>query len=123
MATSSVCSRCGTPAGSSRWCSGCGLNLSLQDDLPTAEAFAAKEREAEWLAERQAEAKTAAETERLKREAEERSRAEQQVAEREEAEQKSADEQGLATPHPSAKSSTPLKLLLASLRPSGLLLD
>ncbi len=45
-----VCPRCGTPSTSSRWCAGCGLNLALQGDLPTAEAYAAKEREREWLA-------------------------------------------------------------------------
>lgn len=45
-----VCSRCGVPAGESRWCSGCGLNLASHSPLPTAEEYAARVREREWLA-------------------------------------------------------------------------
>lgn len=70
-----VCPRCGEPASDSTWCSGCGLNLRLQGDLPTAEEYAAKQREAQWLAEQDAEAKTATEAEH---EQGERRRAERQ---------------------------------------------
>lgn len=45
-----VCPRCGTPAGSDRFCSGCGLNLKLVGHLPTAEEYEAAQREKEWLA-------------------------------------------------------------------------
>lgn len=45
-----VCPRCGTTAGGSTWCSGCGLNLDRQGELPTAEAHEASVREREWLA-------------------------------------------------------------------------
>src|SRR5437868_3244595 len=44
-----VCARCGAVAGDARWCAGCGLNLHSQPELPTAEEFAAKRREEEWL--------------------------------------------------------------------------
>lgn len=53
-----VCPRCGSRAGIQRFCEGCGLNLALQNELPTAEQFAAGEREQEWLAQ-QAELETA----------------------------------------------------------------
>lgn len=43
-----VCPRCGTPA-EAVWCPGCGLNLKQQGDLPTREAYQAKERERAWL--------------------------------------------------------------------------
>lgn len=55
-----VCPRCGTPAGESGWCAGCGLNLRQQGELPTAEAYAAKVREQQWL-DRQEEEREAAE--------------------------------------------------------------
>lgn len=44
-----VCPRCGTAAGQSTWCSRCGLNLPLQPELPTADAFSAQAREKRWL--------------------------------------------------------------------------
>ena len=54
-----VCPRCGVAKGTSRWCSGCGLNLELAGDLPTSEEYAAAEREKQWLA-RQAEREASA---------------------------------------------------------------
>lgn len=44
-----VCPRCGTPAGDGAWCQDCGLNLRLQGELPTADAYAAGVRERRWL--------------------------------------------------------------------------
>lgn len=48
--THTVCPRCGTASGESRWCASCGLNLSKQGELPTADAYGAKIREERWLA-------------------------------------------------------------------------
>lgn len=48
-----VCPRCGATAGDSRWCAACGLNLSQQGKLPTADAYAAGIRERRWLAEQE----------------------------------------------------------------------
>lgn len=45
-----VCPRCGGVKGGSIFCTGCGLNLPQQGELPTAEEFAAKQRERTWLA-------------------------------------------------------------------------
>jgi len=47
--THRVCHRCGTAAAESVWCESCGLNLKQQDELPTADAYAAKKREERWL--------------------------------------------------------------------------
>jgi hypothetical protein len=47
-----VCPRCGTDAGDSVWCSSCGLNLKRMDELPTADAYAARARERRWMEER-----------------------------------------------------------------------
>jgi len=47
--THRVCPRCGTAAAESVWCESCGLNLKQQDELPTADAYAAKKREERWL--------------------------------------------------------------------------
>jgi hypothetical protein len=44
-----VCPRCGTPERGKRFCTSCGLNLDLQDELPTADEFAARVRERRWL--------------------------------------------------------------------------
>lgn len=45
-----VCPRCGSPADEGVWCERCGLNLRQQNELPTADAFAAGVREQRWLA-------------------------------------------------------------------------
>ena len=46
-----VCPRCSTPtSGVSRWCSGCGLNLELAGQLPTAEDHEATKRKQGGLA-------------------------------------------------------------------------
>lgn len=49
-----VCPRCGAPAGDDVFCDACGLNLK-QQQLVTADSFAAAQREKKWLAERTAE--------------------------------------------------------------------
>lgn len=36
-----VCARCGEPAGDQRFCGSCGLNLSVQEELPTRAAWEA----------------------------------------------------------------------------------
>lgn len=54
LAGDTVCPRCGAAADDNVFCSGCGLNLRLQGELPTAEAFAARQREQAWLAEQDA---------------------------------------------------------------------
>lgn len=51
-----VCPRCGAPA-EAVWCRGCGLNLRLESELPSREAYEAKIREREWVAARDAEAR------------------------------------------------------------------
>lgn len=48
-ALAAVCPRCGAPAGSRQFCAGCGLNLRLQGELPTAEQYEASEREKRWI--------------------------------------------------------------------------
>lgn len=48
-----VCPRCGTAPGEGTWCSGCGLNLRQQHELPTADAYTARVREGRWLADQQ----------------------------------------------------------------------
>jgi len=53
-----VCPRCGTPTpDDGAWCDGCGLNLRKQGTLPMAEAYAAKQREQQWLAHQEAKRK------------------------------------------------------------------
>jgi len=47
-----VCPRCGEAAAQTPWCSRCGLNLGTQGELPTADAYSAKIREARWVADR-----------------------------------------------------------------------
>jgi uncharacterized Zn finger protein (UPF0148 family) len=49
-----VCPRCGTPTAESVFCASCGVNLRQQGELPSAEAFAAKQREEAWLAKEEA---------------------------------------------------------------------
>lgn len=50
-----MCPRCGTPAGDAVWCSGCGLNLRQQGELPTADLYSAGIRERDWLARQESE--------------------------------------------------------------------
>jgi hypothetical protein len=49
-----VCPRCGASRGEERFCSSCGLNLELQEELPTADAYTARVRERQWLEQREA---------------------------------------------------------------------
>lgn len=44
-----VCPRCGAPAGTQPFCATCGLNLSQLPELPSAEEYAARLREEQWL--------------------------------------------------------------------------
>jgi uncharacterized RDD family membrane protein YckC len=44
-----VCPRCGAPDADQRFCSGCGLNLLMQPELPSADEYSARLREEQWL--------------------------------------------------------------------------
>ena len=90
-----VCPRCGTAAGDSRWCAGCGLNLSQQAELPTADAYSAEIREQRWLTgeetrRREEQERQAAEERRQREEDERRQREEDARRQREQDEQRQA---------------------------------
>lgn len=70
-----VCPRCGAAAADRAFCAQCGLNLTRQGELPTADEYAAGVREQRWLEQQQRE-----------HEAETQARAERAAAERAERE-------------------------------------
>lgn len=87
-----VCPRCGTVAGDGVWCSDCGLNLRQQEELPTAQEFAARQREQAWLTEQAEKEREAADQERLRRMAENQQRRAEQSRQWEEAKQRREQE-------------------------------
>ena len=88
-----VCPRCGTKAGDSRWCSGCGLNLEREGDLPTPEAYAATQREREWLEKQREEKNQQTEKQRQKNKADRARAAERRRAAASEAAKRRAEQQ------------------------------
>lgn len=114
-----VCPRCGTSASDGQvWCDGCGLNLSLQENLPSADAYAAGVREQAWLEGKKAEQRAAAKERQVAREAEQgqlrQEREAQAEQRRSERKQRSAERR--------ERANRPLRVAFVSLLAFGALL-